>query len=442
MPGENPDYREGSLEAPIRHDIGWRDELYFDEDDFVHELERVFDICAGCRRCVSLCNTFPTLFDLIDESPAMEVDGVDKGDFSKIVDQCYLCDLCYMTKCPYVPPHEWDVDFPHLMLRGKALKFKKSGASVRDRFLTSTDAVGNMASIPVVAEIVNFANNSPAVRKTLQGTFGIHASAPLPRFHSDTLHKRLARGQSDTAGEIDQIGLFVTCYGNRNAPHLVEDMISIFKHNDVAVKPFCNEKCCGMPKFELGDFESVERLKEANIPTLAGFARQGMRLTAPVPSCVLMYRQELPLMFPKDEDVRIVGEAFIDPFEFLMQRHHEGKLKIDFKSGLGKVAYHAPCHQRVQNVGKKTKQLLELVPDTEVIAIERCAGHDGTYAIKKENFEFAQKICKPVARRIREGSADHYVSDCPLAGGFIQNNLGDDKLAVSVFELLKRAYGL
>lgn len=442
MSGENSEYREGSLEAPTRHDIEWRSQEYFEEADFAQELERVFDICAGCRRCVSLCNAFPTLFDLIDESPTLEVDGVDQEDFPKVIDQCYLCDLCYMTKCPYVPPHEWNVDFPHLMLRGKALKFKKSGASIRDRLLTSTDAIGKLVSIPVVTDIVNSANDSKMMRKTVQSAFGIHPSAPLPRFHSDTVRKRLTGSKPIISGEVDRIGLFVTCYGNRNAPHLVEDMISIFDHNEVAVELFCNERCCGMPKFELGDFSSVERLKDANVPLLAELACQGIRLTAPVPSCVLMYRQELPLMFPDDEGVRIVSNAFVDPFEFLMKRHQDGKLKTQFKSGLGKVAYHAPCHQRVQNIGLKTKQILELVPDTEVIVLERCTGHDGTYAIKQENFEFAQKICRPVVNRIREEDVDYYVSDCPLAGGLIQHNLGDDKLAASVFELLKRAYGL
>ncbi len=441
MSESKSEYREGSLDAPTRHPIDWRNADYYDQAELLMELERVYDICAGCRRCVSLCNTFPTLFDLVDASTTFEIDGVDKNDFWKVVDQCYLCDLCYMTKCPYVPPHEWNVDFPHLMLRGKAVKFKRDGASLRDKVLASTDAVGKLASLPIVADIVNAANKSTGVRKAIQGTFDVHADVPLPEFHSNTARKRLARREAVTDA-TDRIGLFVTCFGNRNAPHTVEDMITVLEHNGIAVDVVSNEQCCGMPKLELGDLETVEKLKAANIPVLAELAARGLRLTASIPSCVLMYRQELPLMFPDDEQVRTVAKAFVDPFEYLMAKHADGRLNTDFKSGLGKVAYHAPCHQRVQNIGLKTKQVLELVPDTEILVVDRCTGHDGTYAAKKENYAFAQKICRPVVKRIADGGVDHYASDCPLAGDLIEHGLGDDKHAGSVFALLRKAYGL
>ena len=140
--------REGSLEAPTRHPLDWRNPEFFDEAALTKEMERIFDICHGCRRCVSLCQSFPTLFDLVDESRTGELDSVDKADYRKVVDQCYLCDLCYMTKCPYVPPHPWNVDFPHLMLRAKAFEFKARGARFRDRMLTGTDRMGRLASIP------------------------------------------------------------------------------------------------------------------------------------------------------------------------------------------------------------------------------------------------------------------------------------------------------
>ena len=169
--------REGNLEAPTRHPLDWKSESFYDQDDLNNELERVFDICHGCRRCVSLCDSFPTLFDLVDESPTMEVDGVDKADYSKVSDQCYLCDLCYMTKCPYTPPHEWNVDFPHLMLRAKAVKFTQKGASVRDKVLTSTDRVGKLATIPLVDITVNALNKNNTFRKALDKGFGVHHQA-------------------------------------------------------------------------------------------------------------------------------------------------------------------------------------------------------------------------------------------------------------------------
>lgn len=433
--------REGGLEAPTRHPIPWKSPEYYDEPKLVSELERVYDICHGCRRCVSLCNAFPTLFDLVDESPTMEVDGIAKADYGKVIDQCYLCDLCYMTKCPYVPPHEWNVDFPHLMLRGKAVHYKKHGATLRDKVLTSTDAVGKLASIPVVVEVVNAVNALKPARKVMESVLGVHAQAPLPKFHSDTLRSRRKK-HAAIAPSKDTIGLFVTCYGNRNAPQMVEDMIAVFEHNQIAIKLVRQEQCCGMPKLELGDFETVEKLKNANIPALVELVDAGLLLTAPIPSCVLMYRQELPLLFPDDAAVRKVQSAFVDPFEYLMRKHRAGQFNTEFKQGLGKVAYHVPCHQRVQNIGLKTKDILELVPDTQILVLERCSGHDGTYAVKKENYEFAQKICRPVVKRIADGAVDHYISDCPMAADLIEHGMNNGTNATSAFSLLKQAYGI
>ena len=440
--------REGSLGAPTRHPLDWRSPTFYDEPALFSELERVYDICHGCRRCVSLCNAFPTLFDLVDESTTMEVDGVAKPDYWKVVDQCYLCDLCYMTKCPYVPPHQWNVDFPHLMLRAKAVKYESGDVSLRDRVLTSTDVVGRIASIPVVAEVVNTANRSKPLRRLVQKVAGIHAEAPLPRFESRSARHRLRGLGSDASEAIvkttdttGRVAIFVTCYGNRNAPDVVEDLAAVLHHNGVEVVLASADKCCGMPKLELGDLQSVARLKDANIPQLMAMIAEGYDLVAPIPSCVLMYKQELPLMYPDDPEVAQVKKAFFDPFEYLMLRHRAGALNTDFKQPLGAVGYHAPCHQRVQNIGLKTKELLELVPDTAVAAIERCSGHDGTYAVKVENYDFAKKICKPVVSRVADGNFDHYFSDCPMAGELIEQGVGTAR-ASSAFALLRQAYGI
>ena len=444
------DIREGSLEAPVRHAIDWKQADYYDQESVDAELERVFDICHGCRRCVSLCNAFPTLFDLVDESDTMEVDGVDKADYGKVVEHCYLCDLCYMTKCPYVPPHEWNVDFPHLMLRAKAVNFKQGGTKWRDRALTSTQAVGSLAGIPVVAQTVNAANKSRPLRKLLEKTVGIHADAPLPEFHSRSLRSRVKNRQPgaatvEAAGRTTgKIALFVTCYCNRNTPRVAEDLIAVFEHNGIPVSLADKEACCGMPKLELGDLDAVEQAKDVNIPQLLALVEQGWDIVAPIPSCVLMFKQELPLMFPEDADVERVRQAFYDPFEYLMLRHREGKLNTEFKHSLDKVSYHAPCHQRVQNIGLKTRDVLALVPDTEIDVIERCSGHDGTYAVKAESHEVSMKICRPVVNKVRQADAAHYVSDCPMAGAQIQHGLGEEHgdVADSPFSLLRHAYGL
>jgi Fe-S oxidoreductase len=441
--------REGSLDAPTRQPIDWKSGEFNDQASLFDELERVYDICHGCRRCVSLCNAFPTLFELVDESSTFEVDGVKKDDYWDVVDHCYLCDLCYMTKCPYVPPHEWNVDFPHLMLRAKAQKFKSGNVSLRDKMLTSTDMVGSIAGIPVVAQAVNLANSIKPLRKAMEKTIGIHADASLPDFHSHSLRKRYNRLASTditpeaTAKTKGKVAVFVTCYGNRNEPDVVEDLITILRHNQLQVSLVAQEKCCGMPKMELGDLESVEKLKDFNIPQLVAMVDDGWDIIAPIPSCVLMFKQELPLLFPDDADVQKVKQAFYDPFEYLMLRNKDKKLNTEFKNKLGKVAYHVPCHQRVQNIGPKTKELLELVPDTDITVIERCSGHDGTYAVKTEFHEISMKICRPVTNKIKGAELDHYISDCPMAGHQIDNGMEDSEMkAESPFSLLRLAYGI
>ena len=449
--------KEGGLEAPTRHAIDWKNPKFYDQTSLNKELERVFDICHGCRRCVSLCRAFPTLFDLVDESATMEVDGVAKQDYGKVVDQCYLCDLCYMTKCPYVPPHEWNLDFPHLMLRAKAVKFKQNSTSFRDRVISETDTVGRFASLPVVVNFVNAANKNSSVRKLLHNTLGIHAEAKLPPYRRSELAQQLAaegRAVNEaphataadpvTAGPTSgKVALFGTCYGNYCEPHLGEDLAAVFKHNSVPVTLVAGEQCCGMPKLELGDMQSVRRAKEANIGLLVKLVDAGWDIVAPIPSCVLMFKQELPLMFPDDADVQKIKAAIFDPFEYLIHRHRAGQLRTDFKTPLGKVAYHVACHQRVQNIGAKTKEVLELIPDTQVLPIERCSGHDGTYAVKTEFHDASMKIARPVVNQVKKLEPDYYGSDCPMAGHQIETGLGEGAPApVHPLRLLKIAYGI
>ncbi len=439
--------REGSLEAPTRHPIEWKSDQYWDKADLEKELERVYDICHGCRRCVSLCDSFPTLFDLVDESSTMEVDGVAKDDYIKVVDQCYLCDLCYMTKCPYVPPHEWNVDFPHLMLRAKAIKFREEGARLRDRVLTSTDTVFGMTSIPLVDVTVNAFNGNATFRKALDSAVGIHHEAPVPKFHSKTMRKRvkpLIREIAPTpvGNTTGKVALYATCYGNYNSPEIGPDFVKVFQHNGIHIDVVPKEKCCGMPKLELGDLETVNKLKEANIPVLAALVDQGYDLIAPIPSCVLMYKQELPLMYPDDEQVKKVQAAFFDPFEYLWLRHKGGALKTEFPMAMGEVAYQVACHQRVQNIGLKTRDVLNLVPGTQVTPHERCSGHDGTYAVKTETREKSVKIARPVVRKVDQQAPDHFTSDCPMAGTQIANLSEKVTRAEHPMTLLRMAYGL
>jgi glycerol-3-phosphate dehydrogenase subunit C len=438
--------REGNLDAPTRHPLDWRNADFHDEASLNAELARVFDICHGCRRCVNLCNAFPTLFDLVDATEAGEVEGVDRAAFGGVVDQCYLCDVCYMTKCPYVPPHPWNVDFPHLMLRAKARKFVRGETRWRDRLLTSTDALGRLATIPVVVRFVNRANAAPLARKALSGLLGVHPERRLPPYAAQRFAALAppstawpVRDGGRTAGKV---AIFSTCYVNYNEPAIGLDLLRILDHNEIPYRIVDQASCCGMPKLELGDLESVQRLKDANAPRLAALAREGYALLTPVPSCTLMFKSELPLIFPEDADVQAISAAMFDPFEYLVLRDKDGLLKKDFNTPLGKIAYHIPCHSRVQNIGQKTRAVIEWVPGTTVHTVERCAGHDGTWGVKREFYAASMKIGRPLFRQMAEGAPDYVSSDCPIAGGAIVQGIEDAAPQDAVANPVKKAHPL
>ncbi len=440
--------KEGSLEAPTRHPLDWHNAEFWDPAKAEKELERIFGICHGCRRCVSLCTAFPTLFDLVDNSSTMEVDGVAKADLWKVVDQCYLCDLCYMTKCPYVPPHPWNVDFPHVMVRAKAIKFRK-GLKFRDRMLSSTDAMGKLAAIPVVAQTVNAVNGFKPARAAMQAVLGVHKDRELPpyaarRFRSSA-HPNESFPVRDGKSAPGKVAIFATCYANYNEPQMAHDLVALLEHNEIPWTLVKSEVCCGMPKFELGDLDGVDALKRKNIPVLAEYARQGYAILAPVPSCALMFKQEIPLMYPQDADAAAVRDAMFDPFEYFVLRKKDGLLKTDFKQPLGKVSYHIPCHSRVQNMGQKTREALEMVPGTEVHVVERCSGHDGTWGVKEEYFDNSMKIGRPVFRQMAQGEPAYVSSDCPIAARHIMQGMGDEAgtaVKAHPLTLLRKAYGL
>jgi len=443
--------REGSLEPPKRHPIDWKSAAYYDEAALMQELERTYDICHGCRRCVNLCTAFPKLFDLIDEGDSGEVDAIPKHRYWEVVDQCYLCDMCFMTKCPYVPPHQWNLDFPHLMLRAKAIKFRKGETRFRDRLLTSTDAIGKLAAIPVVAQTVNAVNGNGAARSLMQRVLGVHKDRQLPPY-APRRFRGVAEPSDGFAPRDGQrtpgkVVVFSTCYINYNEPGIGVDLLKLLAHNEIPAALVEKEACCGMPKLELGDLEQVAKLKEINIPPLARLAREGWAILTPVPSCTLMFKQELPLMFPDDADVRAVADAMFDPFEYFVLRHKDGLLKNDFRRELGRVSYHIPCHSRVQNVGQKTREMLQRVPGTQVSTVERCAGHDGTWGVKEEFFDLSMKIGRPVFRQMQGSDPDFVSSDCPIAGRHIMQGIADGQGGTRAqkahpLTLLRIAYGL
>ncbi len=445
---------EGNLQAPTRHPIDWKGPDYYDEAATLTEMERIFDICHGCRRCVSLCGSFPTLFDLVDESKTMEVDGVDKKDYWKVVDQCYMCDLCYMTKCPYTPPHEWNLDFPHTMLRAKAIKFKKGEVGMAEKLLASTDVHGQFAGIPIVVQAVNAINQTKPARAVMESVLGVDKDAWLPALATQKFRSGAAESTAHPIVDGDKtpgkVAIYATCYVNYNEPGIGHDLLKVLEHNKVPYVLVEKEKCCGMPKLELGDLDSVHKSKEANIPVLAAYAKDGFAILSAVPSCTLMFKQELPLMYPNEADVQLVKEAMWDPFEYLMARKRDGLLQTEFPVSLGKISYQIPCHGRVQNIGKKTEEMLKMVPGTSVHTHERCSGHAGTFGVKKTTHQQAMKIGKPLFKAMAAhkdgGMPDVISSDCPLGGhhiaqGFEVNKLGDVPQKHPL-TLIREAYGL
>ncbi len=446
--------REGNLEAPTRHPVDWKNPDFYDQASCKTEMTRVFDICHGCRRCVSLCNAFPTLFDLIDATAQGEVHEVATKDFASVVDQCYLCDLCYMTKCPYVPPHPWNVDFPHVMLRAKAIKFRNGGVGTGEKLLASTDVHGQFAGIPVVVQAVNALNKTRPIRKLLDNTLHVHPDAWLPdlatkRFRWSAPKDAAAAPVLDGERTPGKVAIFSTCYVNYNEPGIGLDLIKLLAHNAISYTVVEKESCCGMPKLELGDLDGVAKLKEANIPVLAKYAKQGYAILSAIPSCTLMFKQELPLLFPDDADVKLVQQAMFDPFEYLMARHKDGLLRTDFKAALGKVSYHVPCHGRVQKIGRKTEEMFKLIGQTVAVrlsTVERCSGHAGTYGVKTATHPIAMKIGKPVFKAMAKDVPDYISSDCALAGHHIAQGMAQDALPVArlrhPLSLVRMAYGL
>lgn len=433
------------MAAPHRHPIAWREEAFQQEDALHQECARVFDVCHGCRRCVNLCQAFPTLFDLIDHSADMEVSGVDAADYHKVAEQCYLCDLCFMSKCPYVPPHEWAIDFPALMLRAKAVAFRQKRVGWRDRQLAEVDRNGRLGGIPVLNQLANKAMHYAWARDLL----GIHRDAVLPAYQLRSVAKSVYRRQGKKADPprpgsctSGRVAVFLTCYGRCHDAQPAEDLMQVLEHNGIHVEVIPSKRCCGMPKLELGDLESIHRSKPKHLASLLPAVDKGFDLIASVPSCVLMFRAVFPLLYPDDEEVKLVSQHLYDPSEYLMLRHADGLLNTDFKNSLGKVVYHLACHTRVQNVGYKTRDLLTLVPGTTIQLIERCSGHDGTYGVKRASYPHARRIGGPPAQRLRQAKADCFASDCVLAGKHLAELADAGLSSKHPFSLLKHAYGL
>ena len=412
--------REGSLEAPIRHPLDWNDPDFYDEEKLDAELRRVFDICHGCRRCFNLCDSFPRLFDLVDESESGELDTVDSKDFKPVVDACTLCDMCFLTKCPYVPPHEFNLDFPHLMLRYRAIEFRKGKVGMADRQLTETDRNGKMAGL--MAPVANWASErgNGLTRPLMQSTAGIHKDAALPKFNGKTFAKRAAANPPAVNTSAPAHGrkavIYATCFGNYNNPEIGTAALAVLAHNGVEAEVVYPE-CCGMPQMEQGNVERVADKAAAVAAALKPYVEKGYDVISLVPSCTLMLKFEWPLIVPDNADVKQLSQASFDISEYVVDIAKKEGLADGLGAVDGGVSVHIACHARAQNMGQKAAELMKLVPEIDLKVVERCSGHGGSWGIKEEFFEVGMKVGRPVFRQMsNNGNAKYVASECPLAG--------------------------
>ncbi len=442
--------REGSLEAPIRHIIDWESDNFYDEDNLDSELRGVFDICHGCRRCFNLCDSFPTLFDLVDTTTSGEVDEVKSEDFSKVVDACTLCDLCFVNKCPYVPPHEFNVDFPHLMLRHRAVQAKKHGVNFVDKQISKTDMVGSIAT--KIAPVVNWAtatSNQP-VRKTIEALTGIDARVTLPTFANKTLCQQVNLSPCTPNINGPAYGqkavLFATCFGNYNNPNIGLAAIKVLTHQGIAVETVY-PGCCGMPLLEKGDLAAVATQAEKISKALEQYVAKGIPVISIIPSCSLMLKSEWPLLLPKNKAVKNLSKNVMDISEYFIYLHKkfgitEGLKPLENKS----VTLHLACHSRAQNIGAKAAEMLRIIPNLTVQIIERCSGHGGTWGMMKTNFETAIKVGKPVAKQAIAYDNPLVLSECPLAAKHILQGINQQAVEEKSYstmhpiELVAKAY--
>ncbi len=444
--------REGSLDAPFRRPIAWQDDDYYDMAKVEAEMERVFDICHGCRRCFNLCDSFPRLFDLVDESPTGELDGVAKADFAKVDEACTLCDMCFLTKCPYVPPHSFDLDFPHLILRYRAAKRRAGHKEFVREQLGQTDRNGKLAK--PVAGLANWATartNTP-MRKLMEAVAGIDAEVELPLYHSKTAGDRLKvpvppNPEGPAFGR--KVAIYATCFVDYNAPDVAVAAARVLAHQGVEAA-FVYPECCGMPQLEAGDLADVAGRARRVAKAFEPWLDDGYEVVALTASCGLMLKFEWPLILPEDKSVTRLSAATRDVSEYVVGLSRTVGLTPGLGAIAGGVTVHHACHARAQNMGAKSAEMLKLIPDTKVELIERCSGHGGTFGVMKDTHPVALKVGRAAARQVAAKQNEALCSDCPLAC----KHLGQMLIAESSpeahaapaqshpIEIFARAYGI
>lgn len=409
---------------------------FYSQESFAKETARIFDICNGCRLCFNLCPSFDVLFKRIDELDG-ELDKLSREDTKNVVDLCYDCKLCF-PKCPYTPPHHFMLDFPRLMLRGKAIEAKEKGVPLRDKMLSRTDFLGTIST--KMAPVVNWTLESKPFRTLMEMAVGIHKDRNLPKYSSETFVSWYRKHKKSEVETLDapKVVFFHTCSVNYNDTDTGKAAIQVLEKNGVHVD-VPPQKCCGMPYLDGGDVDNAKKHAEYNLSHLADYVRKGFDIVTPGPSCSYLMKQEYPLL-SADPDAKLVASHTYDMMEYLAKLNKEGKLSKDFKESQGNVTYHLPCHLKAQNIGFKSRDVLELIPETKVDVVAKCSGHDGTWSLKKEYFEMSLKVGEPLFEKFRDGNGSTAASDCPLAQ--LQIEKGSGSKPRHPIQIMRDAYGL
>ncbi len=441
--------KEGSTEAPIRHPINFEHPDFLDPKKLDDEMRRVFDICHGCRRCFNLCDSFPKLFDMIDESENEDVESLSSNQFAPVVDACTLCDMCFMTKCPYVPPHDFDLDFPHLMLRYRTAQKKQGKLPFIPRQLAEIDRNSKIGV--KLSKIINWVSNikNKFFRKLLEIIAGIDVRAQLPKYNSETFSNFFERNNEKINYEVKKndrkVVIYSTCFVNFNKKSTGVAALKVLKKNGVEVRE-AYPGCCGMPFLEQADLKKVTEQAKKISKELLEWIDKGYKILTLTASCGLMLKFEWPLLLPDDENVKKLAANTMDIDEYIVDISSKEGLAEGLQEIDGGITVHHACHARAQNMGIKARDMLKLIPNVKLDVVERCAGHGGTFGVMKNSHNLAIKVGRPTSRQIKTKNNKYMASDCPLAGKHlkqleIDTNISNDE-ALHPIELIAKSYRL
>ena len=439
--------KEGSTEAPIRHSINFEHPDFLDPKKLDDEMRRVFDICHGCRRCFNLCDSFPKLFDMIDESKDEDVESLSSDQFAPVVDACTLCDMCFMTKCPYVPPHDSNLDFPHLMLRYRVLQKKQGKLPAIPRQLAEIDR--NSKFGVMFSFLINWMSNikNKLFRKVLEIITGIDIRVQLPKYNSETFSKffknNINKINYENRETDRKVVIYSTCFVNFNKKNTGIAALKVLKKNGVEVKE-AYPGCCGMPFLEQADLPKVVDQAKKVSKDLLKWIDDGYKVVTLTASCGLMLKFEWPLLLPNNESIKRLSANVMDIDEYVVDIANKEGLVDGLNEIDGGVTVHHACHARAQNMGIKARDMLKLIPNLKMDVVERCAGHGGTFGVMKETHDLAVKVGRPTVRQIKTKNNKYMASDCPLAGKHLKQlekdtNISNDE-ALHPIELLAKSY--